>query len=244
MSEIKASADADAIGWTENGAPVSRAYDDIFFSLEDGRAETEHVFLRGCGLPAGFDAKSAFKTAELGFGLGLTTACLLQAWSTRPNRPELVITSFEIAPAPLATMRQALAPWPDCARLPDLLAPSWPPQPGRNDIQLAEGARLELYIGDANMLAPNWALAAPREIDAWLLDGFSPAKNPELWGEALLRTVFETTRPGGVFATYAAAGWVRRNLQAVGFDVSRTPGYGRKREMLVGVKPSSHPSGG
>ncbi|PKM21582.1 MAG: amino acid oxidase, partial [Gammaproteobacteria bacterium HGW-Gammaproteobacteria-14] len=31
-----------------------------------------------------------------------------------------------------------------------------------------------------------------------------------------------------------AAGFVRRGLQAEGFDMSRIPGYGRKREMLIG----------
>ena len=77
---------------------------------------------------------------------------------------------------------------------------------------------------------PRWAGRA----DAWFLDGFSPAKNPELWGEGLMREVAAHTAPGGSFATYTAAGAVRRALQAAGFQVERVPGYGTKRNMSRG----------
>ena len=41
---------------------------------------------------------------------------------------------------------------------------------------------------------------------------------------------------GGTFGTYAAAGFVRRNLTAAGFTVERQPGFAGKREMLRGRK--------
>lgn len=72
--------------------------------------------------------------------------------------------------------------------------------------------------------------------DAWYLDGFSPAKNPDMWSDALMDLVFDRTSPGGTFATYTVAGWVRRNLMAAGFEVARAPGFGRKREMLTGFR--------
>ncbi len=226
------------IEWAEDGAPISRAYGDIYFSREDGAAETDYVFIEGCGLPDAFEGRARLQTAELGFGLGLTTARLLAAWARAARRPALAIASFEIAPAPIEAMARALAPWPGVGDFVERLAPAWPPRSGRNRYRLVDGdapAVLELFVGDANRLVPAWDGAA----DAWFLDGFSPAKNPELWRAALLEAVFAKTAPGGVFATYAAAGRVRRRLEAAGFEVTRRPGFGRKREMLAGRKPGS-----
>jgi tRNA U34 5-methylaminomethyl-2-thiouridine-forming methyltransferase MnmC len=88
-------------------------------------------------------------------------------------------------------------------------------------------------LGDARETLPQWQGQA----DAWYLDGFSPAKNPELWADDLLAELGRHTAPGGTFATYTAAGAVRRALAAAGFDVSRQPGFGRKRHMSAGRRP-------
>ncbi|MEO0746057.1 MAG: tRNA (5-methylaminomethyl-2-thiouridine)(34)-methyltransferase MnmD, partial [Pseudomonadota bacterium] len=90
---------------------------------------------------------------------------------------------------------------------------------------------LTLITGDARQALPAWDGRA----DAWFLDGFSPAKNPELWGEALMAEVGRHTAPGGTAATYTAAGHVRRGLEAAGFTVDRVPGFGRKRHMTRAV---------
>lgn len=88
-----------------------------------------------------------------------------------------------------------------------------------------------MIIGDARHTLPAWDGVA----DAWFLDGFAPARNPELWEAPLLAQVAAHTAPGGTFATYTAAGAVRRALDAAGFDVARVPGYGRKRHMSRGT---------
>ncbi|MBL9056364.1 MAG: tRNA (5-methylaminomethyl-2-thiouridine)(34)-methyltransferase MnmD, partial [Rhodobacteraceae bacterium] len=84
--------------------------------------------------------------------------------------------------------------------------------------------------GDARDTLPRWQGRA----DAWFLDGFSPAKNPELWSADLMAEVARHTAPGGTFATYTAAGHVRRALTDAGFAVTRQPGHGRKRHMTTG----------
>ena len=89
-----------------------------------------------------------------------------------------------------------------------------------------------LVVGDARQTVAAWADRA----DAWYLDGFSPAKNPEMWEPGLLAAVGAKTVPGGSFATYTAAGHVRRALEAAGFAVERRPGFGRKRHMSCGVR--------
>ena len=88
-----------------------------------------------------------------------------------------------------------------------------------------------MIVGDARVTLPDWSDRA----DAWFLDGFSPAKNPELWSEDLMAEVARHTAPGGTFATYTAAGFVRRGLQAAGFQVERAKGYGHKRHMSRGA---------
>ena len=89
------------------------------------------------------------------------------------------------------------------------------------------GLELEVIAGDARDTLPAWGGRA----DAWFLDGFSPARNPELWEPALLASVAARSTPGATAATYSAAGHVRRALAAAGFTVTRTAGHGAKRHM-------------
>ena len=126
-------------------------------------------------------------------------------------------------------MALALAAFPELAALaPELLA-AW-----RLDglAMQVGGAELTVVIGDARQRLATWEGVA----DAWFLDGFSPAKNPELWEPALMAEVARHTAPGGTAATYTAAGFVRRGLAEAGFTVTRQPGYGRKRHMTIAEK--------
>jgi tRNA U34 5-methylaminomethyl-2-thiouridine-forming methyltransferase MnmC len=92
-----------------------------------------------------------------------------------------------------------------------------------------------VITGDARQTLPAWGGKA----DAWFLDGFSPAKNPELWEPVLMQAVGTHTKPGGTAATYSAAGHIRRSLSDAGFDVTRIPGYGRKRHMTRARMPDA-----
>ena len=42
--------------------------------------------------------------------------------------------------------------------------------------------------------------------------------------------------PSGVWVSYCAKGGVRRDLETIGFEVSRLPGPPGKREMLRAIK--------
>lgn len=221
-------AQTDRTLWKENGVPVSERFDDPYFSLENGLAETRHVFLQGNDLPARF--RPGFRIAELGFGTGLNLIGARQAWRAAGMDGPLRFTSFEAFPMPPEDALRALSAFPeanaDAGDVAALLAD--PAQPLiRDDIEM------QVIVGDARQTLPNWDDAA----DAWFLDGFAPAKNPDLWQADLLAEVGRHTAPGGSFATYTAAGDVRRALVAAGFDVTRVPGYGRKRHMTTGRTP-------
>lgn len=212
--------------WREGGVPVSTRFDDPYFSLQGGLEETRHVFLSGNGLPARF--RPGFHIAELGFGTGLNLLAALVAWRASGTPGTLRYTSFEAFPMSAPDMTRALAAFPDALRIAGPLLTQW--GAGHRHLSL-DGLEAEIVLGDARETLPGWSGSA----DAWFLDGFSPARNPELWSESLLADVARHTAPGGTFATYTAAGHVRRALQAAGFDVTRQPGFGTKRHMTTGV---------
>ena len=111
-----------------------------------------------------------------------------------------------------------------------VLVAAWEQAQGPVRVLDLPGMRAEIHIGDARETLPRWSGRA----DAWFLDGFSPAKNPELWDDVLMAEVARHTAAGGTFATYTAAGHVRRALAEAGFTVSRQPGFGRKKHMTSG----------
>ncbi|MEP2640136.1 tRNA (5-methylaminomethyl-2-thiouridine)(34)-methyltransferase MnmD [Roseobacter sp.] len=215
------------VSWNPDGVPVSDRFDDPYFSLEDGMEETRHVFLQGNQLPERFC--DGFHIAELGFGTGLNFLTTLQVWQQAGVRGPLRFTSFEAFPMTGAEMARALAPFHVLGDLRDSLVDHWSVDGGA--FSPVQNVSLEVVIGDARTSLPAWQGRA----NAWYLDGFSPAKNPELWSSALMDEVGRHTATGGTCATYSAAGGVRRSLDAAGFDVQRVPGFGRKRHMTIGT---------
>ncbi len=210
------------LDWRDNAIPVSTRFDDPYFSLDNGLAETRHVFLDGNGLPTRFSP--GFHIAELGFGTGLNLLTAWMTWDQSGQDTHLQFTSFEAYPMSAEEMERALSAFPALATYASRLVAAYD-----EDQTLASlgGINAKVVLGDARETLRAEAFQA----DAWFLDGFSPAKNPELWDSDLLAQVGTHTKPGGTAATYTAAGFVRRNLEAAGFSVERIPGFGRKRHM-------------
>lgn len=213
------------VTWTEDQIPVSDRFDDPYYSLQNGVEETRHVFLEGNDLPARF--ATGFHIAELGFGTGLNMLTAWSAWEQVGQTTPLRFSSFEAFPMDTADMRRALTVFPELAPWADRFLEKWK---GKHCV--LDTLVLTVIEGDARQTLQNWQ----GQVDAWFLDGFSPAKNPELWGADLMQQVADHTVQGGSAATYTAAGFVRRGLEEAGFQVTRTPGYGRKRHMTRAVK--------
>lgn len=224
------------INWTENGQPVSATFGDVYFSREDGLAESRAVFLTGCGLPGAWTGRTRFTVAELGFGTGLNILALLDLWTReRPSGGHLHIWSVEAHPLDPDALATSHAAWPELARFSQVLRSRWPRLvAGLNRIDLPEFAvTLDLAFGDAVPMLKAW----PGRADAWFLDGFAPATNPAMWSDEVLGLVAARSAPGARTATFTVAGQVRRGLAAGGFSVEKKPGHGRKRERLEAVYP-------
>ena len=213
------------IDWKDGEVPVSRQFDDPFYSAVDGLAESRYVFLEGNDLPQRF--RSGFRIAELGFGTGLNVLAAWEAWDAAGHSGALSFTSFEAHPMATDDMGRALAAWVELGARAEALLTEWDRGVRRMSLGSLE---LEVIEGPAEEQLPIWGGQA----DSWFLDGFSPEKNPALWAPDLLQEVANHTAPGGTCATYSAAGHVRRSLEAAGFTVERRPGFGTKRHMTVG----------
>lgn len=218
--------DQTLLNWRDGVVPVSTRFDDPYFSLDGGLEETRHVFLAGNGLPGRF--RDGFHIAELGFGTGLNMLATLIAWAGCGRPGVLRFTSFEAFPLAREDIARALTAFPEAEAVAGPFLEAW----GRGERRmLLPGIELEVVIGDARTALPGWEGRA----DAWFLDGFAPARNPEMWSPGLMAEVAAHTAPGGTLASYTAAGHVRQALSAAGFEVERRPGFGRKRHMTVGV---------
>jgi len=222
------------VDW-RNGLPYSPQFEDIYFSIDNGIAETSHVFIEHNQLIQRWEVlgKANFTIAETGFGTGLNFLCAWKAWlESAPNDATLHFISFEKYPLDIEDMRKATMLWPELNDIAvRLLAVYQPSKQGLNEITLDHG-RVKLSLIVADVLEAITYLNT--EVDAWFLDGFSPSKNPEMWQPVLFKNMARLANCNTTFSTFTSAGIVRRGLEAAGFRVKKVPGYGRKREMLTG----------
>ncbi len=227
---------AALIDW-QDGQPVSRRYGDRYFSRDSGLEETRHVFLDGNRLRSRWSAlprHARFTIGETGFGSGLNFTAAWCLWEElAPAGACLRYVSVEQHPLEAADMARTLGLWPELARYAEALLAQWSAlAPGWHRFVLGGGRMLlTLAVGDVRVVLPR----LDATVDAWFLDGFAPAKNPAMWQPDVLATVARRSAAGATCATYTVAGEVRRALEAAGFTVEKSRGFGHKREMLRGA---------
>ncbi|WP_226472738.1 bifunctional tRNA (5-methylaminomethyl-2-thiouridine)(34)-methyltransferase MnmD/FAD-dependent 5-carboxymethylaminomethyl-2-thiouridine(34) oxidoreductase MnmC [Dechloromonas denitrificans] len=223
------------------GTPYSTAYDDQYHSAYGGPAQSRYVFLGGNELPQRWQGKDRFVILETGFGLGLNFLATWQAWRADPQRSRrLHFVSFEKHPFTAADLAIAHQAWPEFAECAGQLQQHWPVlTPGMHRLHLDAGqVVLTLIFGDA----ATQLRTVNASVDAFFLDGFSPAKNPELWSPYLCRGLTRLAAPGATLATWTVAGAVRTALNDAEFEVRKRPGFAGKRQMLVGRFRSQRPN--
>lgn len=222
------------IEWRGN-QPYSTTFGDVYFSSDDGLLETEYVFLQGNKLASRWQqlATKRFTIIETGFGTGLNFLCAARLWlDNAPQEAALHFISVEKFPLTLEDISTSLQSWTDLEMVKaPLLAQYSNLLQHQEPITLFDDRiQLTLLMGDATTQLSQ----IENKADAWFLDGFAPAKNPEMWQPALFEKMAMLSHDSTTFATFTSAGAVRRGLLAEGFEVNKRSGFGKKREMLTG----------
>lgn len=224
------------LDWDDQGRPHSRVFDDVYFSDQSGLEETRYVFLeqnrlqeRFAALPEG----GRLVIGETGFGTGLNFLCAWQLFDQHAVAgARLHFVSVEKYPLSHADLQRALALWPELQPFAEQLLKQYIAiHQGFQRLVLDNGrVTLTLLIGDALEQLPQ----LDAQVDAWFLDGFAPAKNPDMWTAELFAELARLAAPGSTISTFTSTGWVRRLINAAGFKMKRTPGIGHKWEILRG----------
>jgi tRNA 5-methylaminomethyl-2-thiouridine biosynthesis bifunctional protein len=228
---------AATLEWQTPNLPRSPQFDDIYYSADSGLEESRHVFIAGNTLPQGWRNRGNFTIAETGFGTGLNFLATWQAWLADEERcQQLHYLALEKHPLRRVDMQRSLSAWPALGPLASQLLQHYPVAlPGRHRLSFERGRiLLDLVFDDAQLSLENMVTEPATRVDCWYLDGFAPARNPRMWQPPLYAAMAQLSRPRASFATFTAAGQVRRDLAEAGFTVEKAAGYGSKREMLRG----------
>ncbi|UTW56739.1 tRNA (5-methylaminomethyl-2-thiouridine)(34)-methyltransferase MnmD [Kordiimonas sp. SCSIO 12610] len=228
-----------------DGTPIAKAYDDIYFSVDNGLEESRFVFLEGIGAPDVWCNQPRYVIAETGFGTGLNFLTTWKSWRESNASGRLTFISVEAMPLSRTALKNAHKCFPELEDISDQLIDSWPPPENGHHVRHFDDGHITLILifGKADSALSH----LDAKVDAWYLDGFAPAKNPDMWNDTVFDNVARLSRQGAKLATFTAAGFVKRGLADRGFEMRKTPGYGRKRERLVGeyygpsdLKPNIH----
>ncbi|MGB0846722.1 MAG: bifunctional tRNA (5-methylaminomethyl-2-thiouridine)(34)-methyltransferase MnmD/FAD-dependent 5-carboxymethylaminomethyl-2-thiouridine(34) oxidoreductase MnmC [Thiolinea sp.] len=222
----------------QNKTPYNTDFEDFYRSKSDGIGEARYVFQNGNLLPFRWKNKQSFIITETGFGTGLNFLTTWHEWAKNPGEcQQLHYISIEKHPLSVEILQKLLAPWPKLKLYSDELIRHYPSLlTGMHRLSFdAEKVKLTLCFMDIQSALHELNL----QTDCWFLDGFAPAKNPEMWSQDVMSKLLTLSKPGTTLATYTAASQVRRNLQAAGWSVTKRPGFGGKREMLTAILPAS-----
>ncbi|WP_022940752.1 bifunctional tRNA (5-methylaminomethyl-2-thiouridine)(34)-methyltransferase MnmD/FAD-dependent 5-carboxymethylaminomethyl-2-thiouridine(34) oxidoreductase MnmC [Psychromonas hadalis] len=230
------------INWSDQSEPFSPLFDDHYFNTDQGIEESDYVFIQGNQLIERWLnwENESFNIAETGFGTGLNflLTCLTfeQFLQENPSKPlkKLFFSSFEKHPLNKNDLHKALNRWPVLDSYINPLLAQYPlALTGCHRLHFSNIC-LDLWFGDVHETLPTLYLYHQGLFDCWYLDGFAPSKNLDMWNETLFKLIAQSAKKGATLATFTAAGFVRRGLQAIGFNMQKRKGYRKKREMLVG----------
>ena len=228
--------------WSE-GVPLSVSFGDFYSSLTDGIAESRYVFIEGNQLKerVALQPTASLTIVESGFGTGTNLLCTLTLLNELSSTSlyALHFISTELYPVTYDDLKKVLSTQPELSHFATQLLSQYPPViKGMHRFIFDKGRfYLTLCIGDTTESLAQ--INTP--VDAWYLDGFSPAKNPDMWSAALFQQMARLSNPNTTVATYAAASFVRKGLIQHGFSIKKKPGFGKKRDMLIGQFQAATP---
>lgn len=224
----------------DNGmtVPSSTQFGDVYFSKANGLAESRYVFIEGNDLPARFANLGEFERfviGEIGFGTGLNVLAIWQLWQQvrPPNFSHLHIITTEKFPLIKSDLQQALSVWHELMPFAKKLIDNYPlPLSGCHRLNFFdERLTIDIWLGDATDSLTQ--IIGQAKVNAWLLDGFAPTCNAELWTKEVFKQVARLSNRHTTLATFSVANRVKKGLSEQGFMLAKRKGFGKKREMLI-----------
>lgn len=229
------------IYFNEHNRPCSNQFQDIYFSNTSPIEESDYVFIQGSKLEDKIALNQNVTIAEAGFGTGLNFLLTRQSWRKK-RKPFQWLHYYAIEAFPLTAiqLKRCLSQFHSIESDARQLIEQYPNlDQGFHNLNFPED-----HISLSLIFLPiEQALNEfPQAVDIWYLDGFSPAKNPEMWTDTILKKIGQNCLKEGRVTTFTAAGAVKRGLEAAGFQVEKIPGFGQKRNMLIGkqLNPDSN----
>ncbi len=223
----------------QGDTPVSKGFNEGYFSLSGGLEESLHVFLKGNDLTRAWEDKDIFVIGESGFGTGLNFLNVLKLYENSIKKPkELWFVSVEKEPLSLQDIKKAHSFFSDILPYSKLLQAKYPPLSSGLHLLSFKNVKLMLYFGDIKEAFSSLEFKA----NAWFLDGFSPSKNPDMWDEKTLNLIKNRSAKNATLSTFSVARVLRDGLDKAGFVWKKTDGFGDKKQMLKAHLPISNES--
>ncbi len=216
------------LSWNRE-VPISKEYDEGYFSIHGGLEESLHVFLKGNNLPSAWENKKTFVIGESGFGTGLNFLNIFKMYEECENKPnDLYFISAEIAPLSLQDLKKAHSFFPSIQKYAKKLHEKYPLlNKGVHYLDFGN-VKLMLCFGDIKDVFSNLNV----KVNAWFLDGFSPSKNPDMWDNETLKIIKNLSSQNTTLATFSVARSLKNAIENVGFKWKKAQGYGMKKDML------------
>ncbi len=235
---------SETIRWDDRGVPHSIHFRDKYFCTQNGYEEYRHISGHGNGLLQRFSdlnpsENGIFTIIETGFGTGMCFCCIWELWDQyAPKSWTLHFISIELYPLSADDLDRALSVWPALEKYRHILSKQYQPfSHGIRDFYFDE-KRVHLTIVFEDVVEALKKIhqqnASGIKAEAWLLNGFSPFANPQMWTTEVFLGMAKLSQTGTTLSTFTVAGHVRRGLEAAGFQLEKIPGYGTKKQMLRG----------
>ncbi len=231
--------------------PFSELYNDIYFDINDGCKQSEIIFIQANNIAQRITKKNnIFTIFETGFGTGLNFLLTLRAYQEAQLTNECISTinfiSVEKHPLSKAQLIQSLSLFPELNELAQQLINQYPDNISKKTNSTRFEASffdkrvtLSVIFNDATLALSNIKSPSFGLVDAWYLDGFSPAKNPDMWSKALFAQIARLSKEQATLTTFTVAGFIKRQLRDIGFRVKKLSTLNKKKEIFYAVFQSN-----
>lgn len=206
-----------------NGILFNENFKDFYSNFKNPFGESEFVF--GSAVNEILKTQNRVIVAELGFGLGRNFLNI----AAKFKNSDKILHFVSIEKFPL--QKEILAKFYENFKFEGAkkLLKLYPTlESGFHRIKFSKNITLDLLFGDAECVLKECEFKA----DIWLMDGFSPSKNPDMWSDEITSQIARLCKIKAKIATYSASKKVQKSLENAGFCVVKTPGFNGKREMI------------